>query len=89
MNEFLHVGFDAYINVAKVKLIVPSDNERIRRELKKREIDKNSTMFWNTASGREIKSLILFTDGMLVASALTAETLVKRFMEMKKGGVKE
>lgn len=89
MNEFLHVGFDAYVNVAKIRIIVPADAEKVRRELKKREIDKNSTLFWNTAPGRDPKSLIIFTDGMFVASAVSAETLVKRYMEMKKGGTTE
>lgn len=89
MNEFLHVGFDAFINIAKVRLIAPADAEKLRREMKRREIDKSSMLFWNTASGKETKSVILMDDGMLVASGVSAETLVKRFNELKRGGTKE
>lgn len=89
MNEFLHVGFDAFVNVAKVKLIAPADSEKLRREMKRREIDKNSMLFWNTALGKETKSVILLDDGMLVASGVSSETLVKRFNEMKRGGNRE
>lgn len=89
MNEFLHVGFDAFVNVAKVRLIAPTDAEKLRREMKRREIDKCSVLFWNTAAGKETKSVILLDDGMLVASGVSSETLVKRFNEIARGGTKE
>jgi len=89
MNEFLHVGFDAFINVAKIRLIAPIDADKLRREMKRREIDKGSVLFWNTAAGKETKSVILLDDGMLVASGVSSETLVKRFNEIVRGGTKE
>lgn len=89
MNEFLHVGFDAFINVAKIRLIAPIDADKLRREMKRREIDKGSVLFWNTAAGKETKSVILLDDGMLVASGVSSETLVKRFNEIVRGGTRE
>ena len=89
MNEFLHVGFDAFINVAKIRLIAPIDADKLRREMKRREIGKGSVLFWNTAAGKETKSVILLDDGMLVASGVSSETLVKRFNEIVRGGTKE
>ena len=89
MNEFLHVGFDAFINVAKIRLIAPIDADKLRREMKRREIDKGSVLFWNTAAGKETKSVILLDDGMLVASGVSSETLVKRFNEIVRGGTKD
>lgn len=89
MNEFLHVGFDAFINVAKIRLIAPIDADKLRREMKRREIDKGSVLFWNTAAGKETKSVILLDDGMLVASGVSSETLVKRFNEIVRGGTKK
>lgn len=89
MNEFLHVGFDAFINVAKIRLIAPIDADKLRREMKRREIDKGSVLFWNAAAGKETKSVILLDDGMLVASGVSSETLVKRFNEIVRGGTKE
>ena len=62
---------------------------KLRREMKRREIDKGSVLFWNTAAGKETKSVILLDDGMLVASGVSSETLVKRFNEIVRGGTKE
>lgn len=83
------MGFDAFINVAKIRLIAPIDADKLRREMKRREIDKGSVLFWNTAAGKETKSVILLDDGMLVASGVSSETLVKRFNEIVRGGTKE
>lgn len=89
MNEFLHIGFDAYVNVSKVLFIYSADAERVNRELKRREIDKNSAMFWDSAPRKETKSLIIMECGTLIASAVSTDTLIKRFLELKKGGIKE
>jgi len=86
MNEFLHIGFDSYVNVRKVILITEMDSAKLRREMAKREIEKNSSKYWNASAGKEIKSVLLCDDGMFIASALGADTLIKRFNEMKKGG---
>ncbi len=85
MNEFLHLGFDSYINVAKVRLIADIDSDKLRREMQKREMDKNSKMFWNASNSKKIKSIVLCDDGMIIVSALNAETLVKRFNDIRKG----
>ena len=86
MNEFLHIGFDSYVNVFKVILISEMDAAKLRREMAKRELDKNSPKFWNAGGAKEIKSVILCDDGLMIASAIGADTLIKRFIEMKKGG---
>lgn len=84
INEFLHLGFDSYVNVGKVKLIADMDSDKLRREMMKRNMDKNSSMYWNAANAKKVKSIILCDDGMIIVSALTAETLVKRFNESQK-----
>ena len=86
MNEVLHIGFDSYVNVNKVILIAEMDSAKLRREMTKRELEKNSPKFWNACGAKEIKSVVLCDDGMLITSALGADTLIKRFNEMKKGG---
>lgn len=86
MNEFLHIGFDSYVNVSKVILIADMDSAKLRREMTKRDLDKNSPKYWNAGGAKELKSVILCDDGLLISSALGADTLVKRFNEMRKGG---
>ena len=86
MNEFLHIGLDCFVNVSKVILITEMDSPKLRRELIRRNIDKDSDKYWNAAGAKEIKSVILCDDGLLIASTISAVTLIKRFNEIKKGG---
>lgn len=83
MNEFLHIGFDSYVSVSKIRIIASMDADKLRREMSKRNIDKNSSMFWNSGGSKEMKTVILCDDGMLITSALNADTLIKRLNEMK------
>ena len=39
MIEMLHIGFDTYVNLNKIKLISATDSEKLRRELKRRGIE--------------------------------------------------
>lgn len=86
MNRHLHIGFDTFIDSEKIILITSCDVDKLRREMKKRNLDKNSSQYWNATGGKEMKSVILMTDGMIVTSALNPSTLVGRYEEMVKGG---
>lgn len=86
MNKFLHIGFETYIDSEKIILISACDIDKLRREMKKREIDKNSPKYWNATGGKETRSVILMNDGMVVTSALNADTLVGRYEDMIRGG---
>ena len=86
MNDFLPIGFDAYVNVDKVKLISAIDADKLRREMKKRGIERNGDRFWDACSGKALKTLLLLEDGTIVISAIGSDTLIKRFYEIKMGG---
>lgn len=86
MNRFLHIGFDAFVNVGRVKMIVQADAEKLRRELKKRNIERASSSFWDATCGKEVKSFLLLDDSIIIASAVSAETLIKRNCDLKTGG---
>ena len=81
MNDFLSIGNESYVNLSKVLLITEMDSGKLRREMIKREIDKNSPKFWNTGGAKEIRSVILCDDGMVIASPVNADTLIKRINE--------
>lgn len=86
MIDFLPIGFEAYVNVNKVRLISAIDAEKLRREMKKRGVEKTSERYWDACGGKTIKSTLLLDDGMIVVSAIGADTLIKRFSEIKLGG---
>lgn len=86
MNDFLHIGFESFVNIGRVVMIVQTDADKLRRELKKRNIDRTSPSFWDATCGKEVKSFLLLDDSIVIASALSAETLIKRNSDLKSGG---
>lgn len=81
MIEFLHIGFDSYVCAGKIKMICQADNAKIKKELQRRKLDKGSPFFSDASCGKEPKALLILDDGMLVVSAIAAETLIKRISE--------
>lgn len=89
MAEFLHIGFESYVNVQKVKLIVMTDTTRLRKELQRRKLEKTSAQYFDAAKGKPPKSFLLLDDGMIIVSGIAADTLNKRINEINLGGKSE
>ena len=88
-NLFLHLGNDNYVNLDTVKLITSANAEKVRKYRTDRKIDKNSNAFFNGSSDKETRSMILFCDGSICTSSVSAKSLQDRanklVMESKKG----
>ena len=88
-NLFLHLGNDNYVNLGTVKLITAANAEKVRKYRTDRTIDKNSNAFFNGSSDKETRSMILFCDGSICTSSVSAKSLQDRanklVMESKKG----
>ena len=88
-NLFLHLGNDNYVNLGTVKLITAANAEKVRKYRTDRKIDKNSNVFFNGSSDKETRSMILFRDGSICTSSVSAKSLQDRanklVMESKKG----
>ena len=88
-NLFLHLGNDNYVNLSTVKLITAANAEKVRKYRTDRKIDKNSNAFFNGSSDKETRSMILFCDGSICTSSVSAKSLQDRanklVMESKKG----
>ena len=54
--------------------------------LEKRGLEKNSSKYWNACGGKEMRTVILMDDGMIVSSSLNTDTLVNRYEDMIRGG---
>ena len=74
----LHLGNDNYVNLDKVKLISSANAEKVRKYRTDRNIDKNSVDFFNGSSDRETRSMILFCDGSICTSSVSAKILKER-----------
>ena len=85
----LHLGNDNYVNLDKVKLITAANAEKVRKYRTDRKIDKDSINFFNGSSDKETRSMILFCDGSICTSSVSAKSLQDRanklVMESKKG----
>ena len=88
-NLFLHLGNDNYVNLDTVKLITSANAEKVRKYRTDRKIDKISDAFFNGSSDKETRSMILFRDGSICTSSVSAKSLQDRanklVMESKKG----
>ena len=83
------MGNDNYVNLDTVKLIMSANAEKVRKYRTDRKIDKNSDAFFNGSSDKETRSMILFRDGSICTSSVSAKSLQDRanklVMESKKG----
>ena len=80
----LHLGNDNYVNLDKVKLISSANAEKVRKYRADRNIDKNSVDFFNGSSDRETRSMILFCDGSICTSSVSAKSLYERANKLAK-----
>ena len=81
-NLMLHVGNDHYVNLDKVKLITAANAEKVRKYRKDWEIKKESVNFFNGSSDKETRSMILFCDGSICTSSVSAKVLNERAIKL-------
>ena len=78
----LHLGNDNYVNLDKVKLITAANAEKVRKYRTDRKIDKDSINFFNGSSDKETRSMILFCDGSICTSSVSAKALNERAVKL-------
>ena len=81
-NLMLHLGNDNYVNLDKVKLITAANAEKVRKYRTDRKIDKDSVNFFNGSSDKETRSMILFCDGSICTSSVSAKVLNERAIKL-------
>ena len=83
-NLFLHLGNEHYVNLDTVKYIVEANAEKVRKYRMDRGIEKNSDAFLNGSSDKETRSMILFCDGSICTSSVSAKVLNDRAKNLAK-----
>ena len=83
-NLFLHLGNDNYVNLSTVKLITAANAEKVRKYRTDRKIDKDSVNFFNGSSDKETRSMVLFCDGSICTSSVSAKVLHDRANNLAK-----
>ena len=83
-NLMLHLGNDNYVNLDKVKLITAANAEKVRKFRNDWQIKKDSVDFFNGSSDKETRSMILFCDGSICTSSVSAKSLNERANKLAK-----
>ena len=77
-NLMLHLGNDNYVNLDNVKLITAANAEKVRKLRNDWQIKKDSVDFFNGSSDKETRSMVLFCDGSICTSSVSAKILKER-----------
>ena len=78
MTEFINIGNGVFVNEDKIRIIMQADAGKVRRILNKKGLDKSSNLYWDAVGDKEIRSLIVLDDGMVVVSPVTSQSICKR-----------
>lgn len=74
--RFAHIGLDHVVQTNRVMAIIPPNLKTGRRYL---EIAKGRGMHIDASRGRVFRSMLILDDGTVITSAISVQTLMKRF----------
>lgn len=72
---FLNIGYGNIASITKITAIIKPDAAPIKRMILQA---KDGGTFVDATAGRKTRSLIVMSDGYLIASALQVETIMNR-----------
>lgn len=77
-DPFINIGNKTYVNSEKLVFIAAADADKVRRYLKKYNIEKKSERVFDATSDKETRSMLVLSDGIIGLSSVNADILVKR-----------
>ncbi|MDO4766316.1 MAG: DUF370 domain-containing protein [Eubacteriales bacterium] len=82
---FVNIGYGNAVAISKISSLIKPDAAPIKRIISQA---KDSSHFIDATAGRKTRSLLVMSDGYLIASALQVETIIGR-MEGKEFSEKD
>lgn len=85
-EKFINIGNKNFTNVDKIKNIVAADADKVRRFLKKHNLDRSSMKVTDATGEREVRSMLLLDDDSVTLSSVSSVALSKRasaYMEIE------
>lgn len=76
--KFASIGLGYGVQVNRVDLILPPDTMTTKQKVKQA---RDAGYFIDASRGRKFRSVLMMQDGVVVASAISPSTLIKRFAE--------
>ena len=82
MNQnFINIGNKNFTNVDKIKHIIAVDSDKVRRFLKKHNLDRTSMQVTDVTGDKEVRSMLLLDDDSITLSCVSSTVLSKRASE--------
>lgn len=85
-TEFLHVGFNSYVDANSIVAVLSPDSAPVRRMIREAEAQNQAI---NMTYGRKTKAVVVHGNGYLTLLALQPETIVNRWRNQQQGQVEE
>lgn len=77
-DKFISIGKKSYVNIDKVCYIISADADKVRRILKRNNIEKHSDQVIDLTSDKETRSMLILEDRSIGLSNVNAQILAKR-----------
>ena len=77
-EKFINIGNKNFTNVDKIKNIIAADADKVRRFLKKHNLDRSSMKVTDATGEREVRSMLLLDDDSVTLSSVSSVALSKR-----------
>ena len=81
MPKLINIGNGAFVNADKIRSIISSDADKVRRIMLKHGCDRTSAEVYDVTDDAETRSIILLNDESIVVSYVSTSELNKRFHE--------
>ena len=75
---FINIGNKAFVNADKVKFVVGTDAEKVRRELAKHGMTRTDKEVYDGTSAKETRSMLIMDDNTIGISSVNASVLANR-----------
>ena len=77
-EKFINIGNKNFTNFDKIKNIIAADADKVRRFLKKHNLDRSSMKVTDATGEREVRSMLLLDDDSVTLSSVSSVALSKR-----------
>ena len=77
-EKFINIGNKNFTNIDKIKHIIAADADKVRRFLKKHNLDRASMQVVDATGEKEVRSMLLLDDNSITLSSVSSTALSKR-----------
>ena len=77
-EKFINIGNKNFTNIDKIKHIIAADADKVRRFLKKHNLDRTSMQVIDVTGDKDVRSMLILDDNSITLSSVSSIALSKR-----------